>query len=173
MSEKIINHFGDRYLGMNLIYEVENFPLGTGGAIRVALKNCLADHAFIFNGDTYLDLEVDDLELIWQRNHNPLIVLREVSDTSRFGKVNLDSGRVTDFLEKGIPGPGLINAGCYVLPKNGLDEFPLGQIFSIETDFFNKYLKLIRFDGFVTKGQFIDIGVPKDYFLAQNVLAGL
>lgn len=172
MSEKIISHFGDNYLDMDLIYEVEDFPLGTGGAIRAALKNCFADHVFIFNGDTYLDLEVDELELIWQSNHNPLIVVREVSDTSRFGRVNLDSGRVADFLEKGIPGPGLINAGCYVLPKNVLDEFPLDQAFSIETDFFIKYLQLIRFDGFVTKGQFIDIGVPEDYFLAQNTLAG-
>lgn len=173
MAEKIISHFGDNYLGMDLIYEVEDFPLGTGGAIRAALKNCMADHAFIFNGDTYLDLEVDELELIWKRNHNSLIVVREVSDTTRFGRVNLDGGRVVDFLEKGLAGRGFINAGCYVLPRNILDEFPLGQEFSIETDFFVKYLQLIRFNGFVTKSQFIDIGVPEDYALAQNELAGL
>jgi NDP-sugar pyrophosphorylase family protein len=36
-----------------------------------------------------------------------------------------------------------------------------------------KYLHQIRFDGFVTHGQFIDIGVPDDYLLAQTVLSGL
>ncbi len=58
MAEKIIAHFGDRYVGMDLVYAVEHHPLGTGGAIRVALAQCASDHVFVFNGDTYLDLEV-------------------------------------------------------------------------------------------------------------------
>jgi D-glycero-alpha-D-manno-heptose 1-phosphate guanylyltransferase len=54
-----------------------------------------------------------------------------------------------------------------------LDEFPLGQSFSLETEFFAKNLQRIRFDGFVTHGRFIDIGVPDDYVLAQIELAGI
>jgi len=173
MSEKISLHFGDSYLGMELTYEVEDQPLGTGGAIRAALAHCEEDHAFIFNGDTYLELEVDELEKLWQRNNNPVIVVREVPDTARFGRVDMSGGRVNAFLEKGGEGFGLINAGCYVLPKHGLDDFPLGQAFSIETDFFIKYLQFIRFEGFVTQGRFIDIGVPVDYALAQTELAEL
>lgn len=173
MSEKIISHFGDNYLGMDIIYEVESQPLGTGGAIRAALVHCVTDHAFIFNGDTYLDLEVDALEYLWQKSHNPLIVVREVLDTSRFGRVDIAKGRVTAFLEKGESGLGLINAGCYVLPKHGLDEFSHGQTFSIETEFFIKNLQRIRFDAFITEGSFIDIGEPVDYALAQIELAGL
>ncbi len=173
MSEKISLHFGDSYLGMDLIYEVEGQPLGTGGAIRAALAQCEEDHAFIFNGDTYLELEVDELEKLWQESHNPVIVVREVPDTTRFGRVEISDGRVIVFLEKGESGLGLINAGCYVLPKYALDEFPLGQPFSIETEFFIKNLQHIRFDGFITQGRFIDIGVPVDYALAQTELAGL
>jgi len=173
MSEKISSHFGDSYLGMALIYEVEDQPLGTGGAIRAALAHCRESHAFIFNGDTYLELEVDELEKLWQRNHNPVIVVRKVADTARFGRVEIIDGRVIAFLEKGQPGLGLINAGCYVLPKDGLDGFPLDQPFSIETEFFIKILQHIRFDGFITQARFIDIGVPVDYELAQTELAGL
>lgn len=173
MAEKIILHFGDSYLGMNLIYEVELQPLGTGGAIRAALPHCLTDHVFIFNGDTYLELEVDELEHLWQVNRHPMIVVREVSDTARFGRVEMCDGRITAFLEKGMSGVGLINAGCYVLPKDTLDDYSLGQPFSLESDFFVKQLQSIRFDGFVTHGRFIDIGVPEDYALAQTVLAGL
>ena len=173
MSEKISSHFGDSYLGMALIYEVEDQPLGTGGAIRAALAHCRESHAFIFNGDTYLELEVDELEKLWQRNHNPVIVVRKVADTARFGRVEIIDGRVIAFLEKGQPGLGLINAGCYVLPKDGLDGFPLDQPFSIETEFFIKILQHIRFDGFITQARFIDIGVPVDYELAQAELAGL
>ncbi len=173
MADTIISHFGSSYLGMDIIYEVESQPLGTGGAIRAALTHCVTDHAFIFNGDTYLDLEVDEIERLWQRSHNPAIVVREVPDTARFGRVEVSGGRVTAFLEKGEAGLGLINAGCYVLPKHGLDSFSLGQPFSIETEFFIKHLQDIRFDGFVTRGKFIDIGVPDDYTFAQVELAGL
>lgn len=173
MAEKVIAHFGDRYLGMELVYEVESQPLGTGGAIRAALPHCLTDHVFIFNGDTYLDIEADQLEQLWQARRHPTIVVREVSDTARFGRVEMHDGAITAFLEKGMSGPGLINAGCYILPKHALDEFSLGQPFSIETEFFIKQLQQIRFDGFITHGRFLDIGVPDDYALAQTELLGL
>jgi D-glycero-alpha-D-manno-heptose 1-phosphate guanylyltransferase len=173
MADRIITHFGDRYLGMVLVHEVEQQPLGTGGAIRAALSRCKNDHVFVFNGDTYLDLEVDALEHLWQAQQHPVIVVREVPDTARFGKVELLGGRVNAFLEKGFSGPGLINAGCYVLPKAALDDFPLGQTFSIETEFFVKHLQRTVFNGFITHGRFIDIGVPEDYALAQTALAGL
>jgi D-glycero-alpha-D-manno-heptose 1-phosphate guanylyltransferase len=173
LSEKIISHFGTRYSDMELVYEVESVPLGTGGAVRAALKRCLADHVYVFNGDTYLDLEVDAVERLWQTEHHPVIVVREVMDTERFGRVELRKGRVNAFLEKGMSGPGLINAGCYLLPTNALDVFSLGQPFSIETDFFIEFLQRIHFNGFVTHGRFIDIGVPQEYALAQTELAGL
>ena len=173
MSDKIIQHFGDSYQGMHLVYEVEQHPLGTGGAIRAALTQCQADHVFIFNGDTYVDLEVDALERLWQHSQCPAIVVREVADTERFGRVEMHEGRINAFLEKGATGLGLINAGCYVLPKNALDDFSVGQAFSLETEFFIKQLQHIRFNGFVTQGRFIDIGVPDDYALAQTELAGL
>ena len=173
MAEKIVAHFGDSYAGIELVYEVEFQPLGTGGAIRAALARCISDHVFIFNGDTYLDLEVDALERMWQASQRPIIVVREVPDTARFGRIEMRDTRVSAFLEKGMSGTGLINAGCYVLPKDALDDFVLNQPFSIETDFFVKHLKSTWFNGFVTGGQFIDIGVPDDYAFAQTALAGL
>ena len=173
MSEKIIAHFGDTYEGMELVHEVESQPLGTGGAIRAALARCLTDHVFVFNGDTYLDIEADEIERLWQTSRHPVIVVREVPDTMRFGRVEIRDGRINVFLEKGNSGAGLINAGCYVLPTQALDDFSLGLPFSLETEYFIKRLQYIRFDGFVTHGRFIDIGVPDDYVLAQTVLAGL
>jgi len=173
MANKIMDHFGPEYLGMDLIYEVESTPLGTGGAIRAALERCISDHAFVFNGDTYLDLEVDQLENLWRTNHKAIIVVREVPDTARYGKVDVNAGRITAFLEKGAAGPGLINAGCYVLSKSALNSFPLGESFSLENKYFMPNLKNIEFNGFITRGRFIDIGIPSDYELAQTMLANL
>lgn len=173
MAEKIITHFRDRYSGMELAYEVDPQPLGTGGAIRAALMRCESDHVFVFNGDTYLDLEVDELESLWRASQHPVIVVREVPDTARFGRVEMNGGRVSAFHEKGVYGVGLINAGCYVLPRGALDDFPLGRSFSLETEYLAKELHRIHFDGFVTHGHFIDIGVPEDFVRAQIELADL
>ena len=173
MSEKIIKHFGQSYAGIDLVYEVESQPLGTGGAIRAALARCVTDHVFVFNGDTYLDIEADALERLWLASRHPVIVVRALTDTARFGRVEMHEGRISAFREKGMSGAGLINAGCYVLPNDALDGFPLGQSFSLETEYFIPNLQRVWFDGFVTYGRFIDIGVPDDYALAQTELAGL
>lgn len=171
MADKVIAHFGDQFMGLELVYEVEESPLGTGGAVRQALMHCREDHVFVFNGDTYLDLEVTDVETQWQAHHAPIIVARDVPDTARYGRLETINGRVIGFLEKGRAGAGLINAGCYVLPVNVLNEFVPGQAFSLESDFFTKAIDKLRVDVFVTNGHFIDIGVPEDYARAQTELA--
>lgn len=173
MADKVVAHFGDHFADMELVYEIEKTPLGTGGAVRTALALCTSDHVFVFNGDTFLDLEVANVEAHWQAHHVPIIVAREVPDTARYGRLDTDHGRVLGFVEKGVTGPGLINAGCYVLPVGILDDFILGQPFSLEADFLVKRLGKQQFDLFVTNGHFIDIGVPEDYARAQIELAGV
>jgi len=171
MADTIVAHFGDHCAGIELIYEIEQTPLGTGGAIRQAMLRCTADHVFVFNGDTYLDLEAQEVEARWQKHRAPIIVAREVHDTARYGRLDIDGGRVLGFAEKGRKGSGLINAGCYVLPIDVLNDFLPGEPFSLESDFLAKVVGERQFDLFVTNGCFIDIGVPEDYARAQSELA--
>jgi D-glycero-alpha-D-manno-heptose 1-phosphate guanylyltransferase len=173
MADKVIAHFGNSIAGMELDYEIESSPLGTGGALRRSLVRCLANHVFVFNGDTFLDLEVDALEAQWQTNANPIIVAREVADTSRYGRLDITAKRIRAFLEKETSGPGFINAGCYVLPRDILNGFDVGEAFSFEDDFLVNAVKEQHFNVFVTKGRFIDIGVPDDYARAQIELASI
>jgi len=169
MAEKIIAHFGNDYAGMQIAYSIEDRPLGTGGALRLALGMFNGDHVFVFNGDTYLDLEVDAIENHWQVNRQPIIVCRSVADASRYGRVNLDGSglRLAGFSEKGTTGPGLINVGCYVFNQGQLDAFPAGSTFSLEVDYLAKVVRETPFDVFITSGYFIDIGIPEDYARAQ------
>ncbi|NOT82076.1 MAG: NTP transferase domain-containing protein [Gallionella sp.] len=173
LSEKVVAYFGDQFAGIELVYEIEDTPLGTGGAIRQALGRCKADHVFVFNGDTYLDVEASDIEAHWQAHHAPIIVARALPDTARYGRLDVVNDRVLGFSEKGLVGSGLINAGCYVLPRDILDEYPCGQPFSLEVDFLAKAVTQQRFDAFVTMGHFIDIGIPEDFARAQTELAGV
>lgn len=172
LADKIIGHFGKEFAGIELIYAVEYQPLGTGGAIRLAMEKCNEDHQFIFNGDTYLDLEIDAVEFLWQQQYSAIIVGREVSDTSRYGRLIIENDKVIGFSEKGVTGRGLINGGCYVLGKDQLNDFPVNSAFSFETDYLAKIIKNSPFSLFITSGDFIDIGIPADYARAQIELAG-
>ena len=170
-AEIISSHFGSRFSGLDLVYVTEDAPLGTGGATRLAVTACTQDNVFVFNGDTFLDLEVEFIERQWQKNRNPIVVSKKVPDTTRYGQLVVDDVRIISFAEKKVLGPGLINAGCYVLGAGALTRFPLYQPFSIETDYFVPEVSRATVEAFVTEGMFIDIGIPDDYSLAQTLLA--
>jgi len=172
-ADLIKSHFGSRFNGIEVDYVVEDQPLGTGGAIRLAMEKVTKDHIFIFNGDTYLDLEAHEIEQDWLKNSRPKIIGREVLDTARYGRLIVEKSRVTGFSEKGASGPGLINAGCYVFSKNELNAFAPGAAFSVETDYLMQNVDKKHFDIFVTEGKFIDIGIPEDYARAQIELKDL
>jgi len=173
-ADAISAYFGERFQGMELVYEVEDSPRGTGGAVRAALGRCCADHVFIFNGDTYLQLEIPEVEACWEQHREPIIVTREVDDTARYGRVQVEKDYVADFLEKGQGGPGLINAGCYVFPRDLLAGVaPQAESFSLEADFLAEAVRRGGFRSFTTRGMFIDIGIPEDYQRAQDELAHL
>ena len=172
MAEKIRSHFGSAFQDMALDYCVEDSPLGTGGAVASALLRCHEDPVLVLNGDTYLDLEVGPMLAHWQRERHPIIVARQVDDVARYGQLQVQDGQVTRFAEKGGIGPGLINAGVYLVPRNLFAGHALVPPFSIETDFLAHYVRARRTDVFVTHGEFIDIGVPEDLHRAQAMHLG-
>lgn len=172
-AEQVVKHFGDHFGALELVYEIERQPLGTGGALRGALARCQSDRVFVLNGDTYLDLEVAEIEARWQHSLDPLIVARHVSDTSRYGRLEISGDCLIGFEEKGRGGPGLINSGVYVFPRKISCEFPADDVFSLERDFLATAMSRLSFRCFVSRGYFIDIGVPEDYARARLELPGL
>jgi D-glycero-alpha-D-manno-heptose 1-phosphate guanylyltransferase len=170
-ADSIKQHFGNHFNSLTIAYVVENFPLGTGGAVRLAMEQCTADHVFIFNGDTFLEFDIISVEALWQRSKSPIIVAKEVPDTSRYGRLVTHGEHIISFSEKGVGGVGLINAGCYVLPTTALSDYPVGEAFSLEADFFTTHVQQKPVVYYVTSGQFIDIGIPEDYARAQIDLA--
>jgi D-glycero-alpha-D-manno-heptose 1-phosphate guanylyltransferase len=173
LADSILEHFGSDFAGMELCPVVEASPLGTGGGVRLAMAEITADHAYIFNGDTFLDLEIAAVESQWSAHQRPIIIGRQVDDAHRYGRLTVRNGLVTGFVEKGFRGPALINAGCYVLPRAQLEAFEPGKAFSLEQDFLVPLVQSHLVDLFVTEGQFIDIGIPDDFHRAQSLLASV
>lgn len=168
LSEQIVNTFGNNAFGMEIVYVHEDTPLGTGGGVRKALQYCNEDYAFVLNGDTYLDFNAFRLNWFWKGKLKPIVVVRQVDDISRYGSIVINNEKaIISFDEKGMTGEGLINTGCYILPKNALDDFPPDIKFSIESDYFQEYFLKIQFLTYQEHGYFIDIGIPDDYKRAQ------
>lgn len=170
--EVIINYYGDAYLNMQLMYSIEEEPLGTGGAILQAVTLLDNSPVFIINGDTFFNV---DLQALYQFHlqHNALLTLslKRMYQFDRYGTMEItDSGRITAFREKQFLEQGLINGGVYCMEK---DVFAGNtQIkFSFETEILEKEAASGNIYGMEFQGYFIDIGIPQDYAKAQQDFA--
>lgn len=170
LSQLIINHFGPKFGGMQLTYAVEAAPLGTGGAVVLAQRECTDHHVFVFNGDTYLEFDAREVEALWRRKGNPVVMACQVGDTARYGRLLVEGDRVRGFSEKGASGPGLINAGAYLLDLRDLAAWPEGVKFSLEQDYLVPAVTAREINYYADTQNFIDIGVPDDYLRAQSVV---
>ncbi len=158
-------------MGLHLHYSQEDAPLGTGGALKLA-EGLLSDPIVVMNGDSYVDWSLAAMaDLFRQKNADIVMVLQEVPDVSRYGSVTIDAeGRVAEFVEKGSrTGAGLINAGIYLLRRDIVSGLAAGTAISLERDVFPNFLGK-KFYGLVSRGTFIDIGIPADLERAQTVL---
>ena len=168
--ECIENFYGDRYRGMRITYAQETEPLGTGGGIWNALQHSSSEYTFVLNGDTRFRVDLQELESLAFTRHAPVIALRRVEDTSRYGCVETDgNGRIIRFVEKAdTAGSGYINGGIYLLPKSLFAAYRVGARFSFEKDILEKVYDVTPIYAGMSEAYFIDIGIPEDYLRAQN-----
>ncbi len=162
--EVIENFFGNHYLSLELIYSVEKIPLGTGGGIRLAIDFLKSDQVFIINGDTFFDVNLEEMEAFSFFNNSDLcLALKPMKNFDRYGAVVLDGDTVSLFKEKQRIVEGLINGGIYLVKSNLFDSFKSGEKFSFEQDLMEKQVGRKNISGFVSNTYFIDIGIPEDY----------
>ena len=151
---------------------VEEEPLGTGGGVRLALRQAREDAVFILNGDTFFGVDYPAMKAFHrQSGAQATLALKPLRDFDRYGEVTLDGqGRITAFREKRPCAEGLINGGVYLLQREALAEMP--DRFSLEKDYFEPHAESAGLAGFRSEGYFIDIGIPADYARAQRDFAG-
>lgn len=174
-KEQIEDYFGGFYRGMDVVYSPEDEPLFTGGAVKQALTRCEGDWMFVMNGDTWLDVDFGAMEAVADKapeTVKAVIAVKRMRDFERYGTVDVDaSGMITAFHEKRPCAEGLINAGVYLIRRDALASMP--RKFSLENDWFEKVVSSGVLRAVECDGDFIDIGVPEDYELAQTMLAPL
>ncbi|EHA3649470.1 NTP transferase domain-containing protein, partial [Campylobacter coli] len=157
--ELIQEYFKDEFYGMKIHYNIEKELLGTGGAVKDALK-LVKNEVYVLNGDTFFDIDLKKLVL---NGSKICIALKQMQNFDRYGTVNVDEqGIVTSFEEKVFKKQGLINGGIYLLKKDIFDEFSLEKKFSFE-EFLQENYKSLKIQTQIFDDYFIDIGIPEDY----------
>jgi len=155
-------------------YAIEEQPLGTGGGIRLALSKCREEQVLVFNGDTFFDVNIDELVKFHGRCGAPIsLALKPMENFDRYGAVELDGSYVTAFREKCPCATGVINGGVYCISRSLMDLSALPEKFSFETAVLERLADARRVCGFPQQGYFIDIGIPEDYARAQREMSPL
>jgi D-glycero-alpha-D-manno-heptose 1-phosphate guanylyltransferase len=169
----IQDFFGASFNGMHLEYAIESVPLGTGGAIRLALQQAQEESVLVLNGDTFLDADYKALLRFHAIEQSSLtIAIAHVANAARYGRVQVNDNRIVGFEEKGHSGPGWINAGAYAIGRNFEWPLALPEKFSFEFDILSPEIGRLLPAAYPVNGFFLDIGLPEDLDRAQTELAG-
>jgi D-glycero-alpha-D-manno-heptose 1-phosphate guanylyltransferase len=170
LGAQIQSCFGGSYKGMRLAYSQEPSPLGTAGALRLTMPLLRSDPVLVMNGDSYCKVDFQPF-VTWhfERRANATLLLTEVPDTRRYGRVEVAAdGQIQRFEEKGGQRrPGWINAGVYVLSQQILLTIPEHRAVSLERDIFPAQIGRGLY-GYQSAGEFLDIGTPESYAEAER-----
>jgi D-glycero-alpha-D-manno-heptose 1-phosphate guanylyltransferase len=166
-AEIIEDHFLGRSLnGLTLRISHEEFPLGTGGAVKHAAEFA-SDPSLLVNGDTFFDADIKKLCAFHEEMKGEVTLsLMAVDDVRPYGSVCLDEdGMITGFIEKGggSGGPGLINGGLSLLSRGFIAALPDDAPYSMEQDIFPSLAREGKMFGLFQDRPFFDIGTPESY----------
>ena len=136
--------------------------MDTGGALAHAVKTFgYKDDFLMTNADTWLGGGIHEM----MQSAAPAMAVVNLADVSRYGQVHFDNAqRVTAFAEKnGKAAAGWINAGLCHLDADLFKNWN-GQPYSLEREMFATLLQNRRLTAVPLQTDFIDIGVPADYY---------
>lgn len=167
--ELILDWLKQKAFTFKVSWVIEQEPLGTGGAIQLALQKCRQNQCFVMNGDTLFPVDLREMSQQITSETKAVIALKSMTDFDRYGTVDINkSGVITAFREKQACEKGLINGGIYLLniPKIDIGDNP-GN-WSFEKDFLELEAAKGTLKAYVSNEYFIDIGVEEDYKRAQE-----
>ena len=153
-----IGRFNDRQVD----WLVEPMPMDTGGAIAYAVREFgLKDDFLMTNADTWLGGGISEM----MQSSAPAMAVINLAEVSRYGQVHFDDNLcVTSFAEKkSLSSAGWINAGLCLLNVELFKKWD-GQPFSLERDLFATLVQSHHLTAVPLKSDFIDIGIPADYY---------
>jgi D-glycero-alpha-D-manno-heptose 1-phosphate guanylyltransferase len=172
MHEVVETYTRSAFPGLDVVFSIESEPLGTGGAIQLAIQHVQGENAIVVNGDTLYKADLPKVSAFHEAtNAACTLTLKPMQNFERYGVVEVDErGSVTSFKEKKFYEKGLINGGIYVINKSSLLSLNLPAKFSFEKDYLEQYIHKQKIYGLTDENYFIDIGIPEDFEKANQDL---
>lgn len=173
LGEQVKKFFGSKYGFLRLSYSQETEPLGTAGAIRLALPLFKSKSLLILNGDSFFETDLKVfVEQHYKKGSNVSLLLVEMIDTSHYGSVNIDANyMVKSFDEKVVNSRhGWVNSGIYLIEEHMIKTIPVSKSVSLEHEMFPEWIGNGLY-GFQRRGRFLDIGSPETFVKAQKFFA--
>ena len=161
LHDVLYEQVGEMYDGLKIRYAREEERLGTGGAIKNALRFVVDFPLFVLHGDILLKgISLRDMFTQLRPEMDGLLLGVHVPDLTSYGEIVADSeGHITAFKEKQQEArPGIANAAVFLFNRSITKYFPQKQVFSIEREVF-PYAKKLYIHKVST--EWIDIGVPE------------
>jgi D-glycero-alpha-D-manno-heptose 1-phosphate guanylyltransferase len=173
-ADVVSSYFNSQYRGARISYIQEQFPLGTGGAIKKALQEYKwgSDQILLINGDTWFEVDLAQLIFDAAKNIKPITVtLKALESNNRYGAVIHDDSGVQEF-DVNINGPCYVNGGCYLLNIIFFLKYmeKYSEKFSFENDVLKELALKNMVNSSIQRGKFLDIGVPEDYRKAIDIV---
>jgi len=140
-SEMIKEYFKDgSHLDVNILYNVEEELLGTGGAVKDILNKFQINEPFVLVwGDNLADFNFKEVLDIFNENQADLVMsLTSRKDVENWGVAKLQENKIIGFIEKperNQAPSNLINAGAFVVNPKILEILPKG-VSNIERECF-------------------------------------
>lgn len=176
LANEIISYFGDGTdWGTQMVYSVEDEPLGTAGSVK-KVEPYLTDTFIIISGDSLTDFDLSRaVEFHREKSSIATIILTRVDNPLEFGVVITDEqGLVRRFLEKPSWGEvfsDTVNTGIYVLEPEIFDHMEADKPLDFSKDLFPQLLAAnLPLYGYVTSGYWSDIGNLQQYRQAHQDL---
>ena len=176
LGEMIEEYFEDgRRLGVRVNYSRGSKPLGTGGALKLALP-LLEDIFFLLNGDTFLPIDFAGMKDDFKRTKAlALLSVFPVEGTEIIPNLRVEEGEITGcsmtVQEKDLTH---VDAGVKLFQKEAADYFPPGKEFSLERDLYPRLIEADKILAWPVERRFYDIGTPErikvfeEYLNARN-----
>lgn len=175
-AQPVLEHLAAHpFPGLKVATSIEPEPLGTAGALRLAVPLLRSDPVLVMNGDTFVDADLAAFVATHRKRHAAASILcASVPSTARYGRLDVDeTGRIRQFREKDPADtrPGTINAGLYLFSRAWLQGLAQSTGASLERDVFAAApagtFAAIPADSLT----FLDIGTPESFAEAEQVMA--
>ncbi|HVX66317.1 MAG TPA: nucleotidyltransferase family protein [Bryobacteraceae bacterium] len=173
LAEQVEGYFGDgRRFGVTIAYSREPRPLGTGGALKLALP-LLAESFLVLNGDSYLPVDYRPLAALLESSGAEAVLAAYDNALGDTGvRHNLDvagDGRVLRY-EKGSRTPMThVDAGAFMLRRRVLALTGAPE-FSLENELFPALIARRQLFALPVRQRFYDMGTPAGLAMLEEFL---